>query len=281
MDIRTRNRALRSALLVMTAAAWGCGAEHDGQGPVEPVESVEQPIIETRRYAAECTDAYQNNWQGALAGAWTVCDRFVAELDNGSILDFYYDLHGSAWFWHDGGDQEPDGLEEVDLFFTLTHGGAISAADAVWAMWDQNVLATTSNMRLGDEGRGLSILAQDSCETLKIDSNTWDRWDSVFRGGLRGTVGSHGTLNLGSAEFDLGKVFAQRLNAGDTVTTAWFVANDTTAFNNQDTAVMFTGTDWGNCTNRRDTMTWSNFEAYPRLRDNTIGSWCGLIWDDI
>ncbi|MFZ5892996.1 MAG: DUF6345 domain-containing protein [Myxococcota bacterium] len=267
------------SLLALVLA--GCAVDAQPQSNDESLASQQQPVIETRKFGTHCTESYESNWQAALPGAFTVCSRFNTEADNGSIFEFYYDLWNKQFYWHNTGDHADNSLEDVDLFFTLTHGGAINSTNAAWAMWNNGALATTSNMRLGDEGRMLSIFAQDSCETLKVDANTWARWDSVFAGGLRATVGSHGTLNLGTAEYDVGKVFAQRLNAGDTIMQAWFVANDTTAFNNQDTAVMYTGTNQSNCETRRGNMTWNNFGSYSRLRDSSIGYWCGWIWDDI
>jgi len=268
----------------MLALMAGCAVNTSETS--EATDQSQQAIIETRKFGTHCTETYQNNssgvpWQALLPGAYTVCSRFNTELDNGSIFEFYYDMSGKQYYWHDTGDQADNSLEDVDLFFTLTHGGAINSTQAAWAAWDNNSLIVTSSMRLGDEGRMLSIFAQDSCETLKVDANTWARWDSVFQGGLRATVGSHGTLNLGTAEYDVGKVFAQQLNAGATIMNAWFVANDTTAYNNQDTAVMFTGANQTDCENRRAGMTWNNFGSYSRLRDGSIGYWCGWTWDDI
>jgi hypothetical protein len=273
----TTARAAQWASCALAVLTFACSSDPSD----ERVDQVGQPVIETRKFGTHCTEDYENNWQAALPGAYTTCSRFNTELDNGSIFEFYYNMQGKQYYWHDTGDHADNSLEDVDLFFTLTHGGAINNTQAAWATWDDPDLAVTTSMRLGDEGRGLSMFAQDSCETLKVDAYTWTRWDSVFRGGLRGTVGSHGTLHLSSAEYDVGKVFAQKLNAGWTFKSAWSYANDITAYNNQDAAVMFTGTNLANCESRRDNMTWNNFGSYGRLVDNAIGHWCGWIWDDI
>jgi hypothetical protein len=167
------------------------------------------------------------------------------------------------------------------MFVDFTHGGATSAAHSQWGRWNDNVLAGSEYMRLGDESVRLSVFAQFSCETLKVDSNTWARWDSVFAGGLRAALGSHDIFNWGTAEYDAGKTFAQYLNAGNTLTSSWVAGWDLTAYNNQDVAVMFTGLNQTECESRRDYMTWGNFSLYNRRQDSAIGYWCGWTWDDI
>ncbi len=244
----------------------------------EPISSVEQSVI-AKKFGTHCTDEYEVDWQDALPGAYTTCSRFNAELDNAATKSFYYNLEGAQAFFHESDDQRR--IEKVDLFFLLTHGDAIDANNAAWAMWDDGALAKTSSMRLGDEDIGLSIFAQDSCETLLFDANLWKRWDSVFKGGLRMSVGSHGTLHLNPSDYDVGKVFAQQLNAGQTITDAWYIASDATAQNNQDVAVMATGTSAANCESRMGNMTWNNFMNYPRLRDGAITHYCSWNWDDV
>jgi hypothetical protein len=133
-------------------------------------------------------------------------------------------------------------------------------------------------MRLGDEARGLSILATQSCQTLKIDAFTWQRWDSVFRGGLRAVLGSHGDVAIGGGD-NIGRTFATYLNQGYALREAWVYAVGSTAAKN-DVAVVFTGLNANDCTNRRLGMNWSNFKNYQRLRDNGFATWCWELWDD-
>lgn len=251
----------------------GCIAESD-----DSVAVTKQPVI-AKTFGTHCTDSYEDDWQDALPGAYTTCGRFNSALDDGATKVFYYNLEGALPYFYDSNDQQR--LEKVDLFFLLSHGGAISSTNAAWAMWDNGDLARSSNIRWGDEDIGMSIFAQDSCETLLFDANIWTRWDSVFKGGLRMTVGSHGTLHLNPSEYNVGKVFAQQLNAGVTITDAWYIANDATAQNNQDVAVMATGTSAANCESRMGNMTWNNFMNYSRLRDGSIAFYCSWNWDDV
>jgi hypothetical protein len=150
-------------------------------------------------------------------------------------------------------------------------------------MYDVGEWAFSSNMSLGNELRGTSVFATYAGYTMKVDAYTWNRWDSVFGGGLRMALGSHGALYSGVAEYDVGDVFAQYLNAGYTFKTAWAAAFDLTPYNNQDVAVMATGTSSSNCTTRRDNLSWDNFSysSYPRLNSSSIGAWCGWTWDNI
>jgi len=242
-------------------------------------------IVYARSFGTHSTESYQNSYQAPLPGADTCISRMNTELTvwwrNPSTQKFWYNLQGKQYYWHETGDQATNSLESVDMFVTFTHGGATSSAHSEWAMWDYWALASSDSMRLGDEGVGTSIFTQFSCDTLRIDSYTWARWDSVFAGGLRAALGSHGDLHWGEAEYDVGKVFAQYMTLGNTLKTSWAAGWDLTIYDNQDVAVMFTGSNQSDCESRRDNMTWNNFGSYPRLQDGAISYWCYWYWDDI
>ena len=130
---------------------------------------------------------YQNNWQVTLTGSDTAVSGMNSTLGS---TNFWFNLVGKQYYWYEAGDHDPLSLDTVDMFVEFTHGG-ITATDAEWAMWDQPVIAYSSQMRLGDDDVGMSIFTQVSCETLTADY-TWTRWSPVFKGGLRIALGSGG-----------------------------------------------------------------------------------------
>jgi hypothetical protein len=233
------------------------------------------------RFGMHCQDSYQNNWLATFTGGFTMCDRLGTTLSATATQHFYFNLAGKQFYWHETGDHAAASVEDVDLFFGNPHGGAWQSTYAEYGMWDQNVLATTNNMRLGDEARNTSIFATYSCKTLQTDANMWTRWDSVFAGGLRMSLGSHDTVWFGPAYQDSAKVFAQYLNAGWSVKDSWYYGLSSPAGSDTDIAVMTTGSNSGDCSARLSNMTWGNFSSYGQLRDGAIGWYCWWKWDDV
>lgn len=230
------------------------------------------------RFGTACQEEYQNNWQNELHYQWERCSAFNSELDDTDTKVFYYNLHGAKWWWENGGDQLAP--EVVALFYAGTHGGAWGNR-SVWAMWDQNQLADSSNMRLGDEANQLSLFFTYACETLKFsDGNLWTRMGPIMRGGVRFAGGSHGTLWDGITTDETGEDFADNLQHQHTLKYSWKDGNSDWA-TEQDVAVMATGTNSANCAARRDNMTWQNHGSYPRLRDGQIGYYCYTYWTNL
>ena len=239
----------------------------------------------SRNFGIHCTESYENGWLATLTAGKEVCDGFANRADDEAIKEFYYDLKDKQDYWHTTADYFNNALEDVDLFLTVTHGGAWSTDYSEWGMWNDNMLATSNSMRLGDTAnsrRGLSILSTFSCHTLQTDSYFMNRWNTVFEGGLRMVTGSHNLIYIGyPAEQYLGNDYAYYLNQGWTIASAWSTAMNNTSYNNMDSAVAATGTNSSDCASRRDNMTWDNFQDYPRLRDSSIGYYCWRYWDDI
>src|SRR5256885_1856001 len=104
------------------------------------------------RFGTECQADYQNNWQVNLEHSWKRCSWFNDELDDTDTKVFYYNLDGAKPFFETPSDQLE--LDNVHLAYVNTHGGGWSTK-SVWAMWNQNVLAESTSMRLGDESYGL------------------------------------------------------------------------------------------------------------------------------
>lgn len=229
-------------------------------------------------FATECQKDYQYGWQKKLNYSYTRCSMFNHELDDTDLPWYYWNLVGAKWRWEDTGDEFA--MDDVDLLYACTHGGA-SATDSRWTMWDNQQRAFSSQMRLGDEAWGLSLLATYSCNTLRTsDGLHWTRMSPIFKGGLRYAMGSHDKVYDGETTDEVGEDFADGLQKGKSLKYAWKDGNsDWDA--DQDLTVMATGANSGDCWNRRDYMTWQNFPYYPRLRDGQVGWRCFAHWDDI
>lgn len=228
-------------------------------------------------FGSECQEAYENNWQETLSYCYDICSGFNNELDDTDTKRFYYNLNGAKPYWENTYDQYE--LDNVDMAYACTHGGGWSTA-AVWAMYNQNQLAYSTNMRLGDEARMASVLSTYACETLKNDGKQWTRYGPIFRGGLRITTGSHGTLWSSWTTDECGEDYADNLQQGYSIKWSW---KDGVSdwWHDQDAAVMATGANSTDCWNRLNGMTWQNVTYYPRLRDGQIGYWCQYSWSNL
>ncbi len=230
------------------------------------------------RFGTECQADFQNNWQTNLSNSWKRCNWFNDELDDTDTKVFYYNLNGAKPYFETPNDQLE--LDNVHLVYVNTHGGGWSNK-SVWAMWNQNVLADSLNMRLGDEATGLNIFSTYSCETLKFNDNKmWTRMGSIMRGGVKIATGSHDKLYDSITTDEVGEDYADNLQGGDKIKYAWKDANSDWA-TDQDVTVMATGTDQSNCHSRRDNMKWQNFGGYARLRDNSVGWYCYSYWNNL
>jgi len=254
----------RRSLLALSAAGLLLAATQNAQA--------------VARFGTECQADYQNGWQTTLGNSWKRCEWFNNELDDTDTKVFYYDLHGAKSYFETTNDQVE--LDNVHLTYVNTHGGGW-ATKSVWAMWNQDVLADSTNMRLGDESYGLSILSTYSCETLKHnDDKMWTRMGAIFRGGAKMSTGSHDKLYDSITTDEVGEDYADNLQGGDKIKYAWKDANSDWA-TDQDVTIMATGTNKSNCHSRRDNMKWQNFGSYARLRDGDNGWYCYSSWNNL
>lgn len=227
------------------------------------------------RFGTGCQGDFENTWLTEVRDTWERCERFNNKLAQTDEHVFYWDLHDGASWWQNARDQIA--LDNVDLFYGCTHGG-VNSTSAAWAMWNYKTNAWSTLMRLGDEAVGLSFLATYSCDTLKYDDGrVWTRMAPILRGGARMVLGSYGKFWDSWYTTECGEVFANGLQNGWNVKDAWIDGNTDWYFQ-QEIAFMATGRDQENCDARRDSMTWSNFNDYPRLRDNQIGHACLSAW---
>jgi hypothetical protein len=217
---------------------------------------------------------------------WTMCHRFTAAIKPIAPSKFSYNLRppNAKPNWENTMDRLS--METVDIAFGYLHGG-ISASTADYGLWkdgvsDFNQRALTANMQFGNEGsggqRGLSILATYSCLTLSHDANLWTRWINPFRGGLRMALGSHALVPFGPVADDVGKTLGESLAAGALVRESWRRALASVPISAPG-IVMASGTSAADCSTRRDTMTWANFNTMPRVRDSKVKNLCWMKWE--
>ena len=234
-------------------------------------------------FGTYCQQEYEDGWLREVRDAWRHCSRFNNELDDTDTRIFYRNLHSARDEFETDNDQ--NGLERVDLAYIFTHGARSSDSGdhkAVWGMWDVDVFADSWDMWLGNENRGLSILASYVCETHTVeDGNAWTRWRNPFKGGLRYTVGSHDLLYSGSRVTDeCGREFADNLQDGDVIKYAWKKAVREIIVD-QDATAIASGSNAEDCHNRRDNMTWQNFSSYPRRRGDNMNHICWTYWNNL
>lgn len=232
-------------------------------------------------FGTYCQQEFEDGWQSTLNRAWRHCSRFNDKMDDTDTRLFYRNLHSARDEFEVDNDQ--NGLERVALAYVLTHGGASWDGEqkAAWGMWDNGVVADSRDMWLGNESRGLSILASYSCSTHTVnDGNAWFRWSKPFKGGMRYTVGSHGDLWSGPPTDECGREFADNLQDGDVIKHAWRKAVRE-PFVEQDATAIASGINAADCHSRRDGMRWSNYLDYPRRRDPNMNHICWTWWNNL
>jgi hypothetical protein len=276
MDWQRRRTLIVPLTLPLLAGAVACSEHRSSE-----FETSAAALDSSRLYGTYCQQDFQNDWRPLLSDTWTMCANFNSAMNDLSPQSFYWSMHGVASLWEDSEDQADDGgLDTVDLVFISTHGGAWTNPDvATQTMWDQDTRTLSTDWRLGDESRGLSLYATHSCETLMRDEHILDRWTSVFDGGLRMVVGSHGDLYTDTGD---GQRFANNMKSGQLIKDAW--ANALHGGSpDQDAAVLTTGSDENNCWARMNSINWSNLTSTntPRLQDNAWQYWCHIQWDNL
>lgn len=232
-------------------------------------------------FGTYCQQEFEDAWQLTLLRGWRHCSRFNNEMDDTDTLIFYRNLHSARDEFETDNDQ--NGLERVGLAYVHTHGSGSwgDVQKAAWMMWDENVVADSRDMWLGNENYGLSILASYACQTHMVnDGNAWFRWNKPFKGGMRYTVGSHNILWFGPTTDECGREFADNLQDGDVIKHAWRKAVRESGVE-QDATAIASGYDGEDCHHRRDTMRWQNYGDYPRRRDDRMNHICWTWWNNL
>lgn len=262
-------------LFVASLSMFTCVSENLSEIDETPknTTSIKQ-ALSSKLVGVHATKYYQSTWLGFLAFQWNMTNNFVNTIDNYDQVLFYYNLNGKQAYWHDDRDDETS-LDSVDLFFATTHGD-IDSNNAKWAMYNNNVWANSSQMRLGDDGRKLSIFTTYSCRTMTMDDLAW-RWRSIFRGGLRMACGMHDDAAGGSGMSPVGTYYAVFLQMG-TLVDAWGLAT-TSIWSLSPAIAATTANNSTNCYSRLNTMSWMNYSTKSRYRDSAIGYYCYEYWN--
>ena len=173
------------------------------------------------------------------------------------------------------------GSDSVDIVLIGTHGGENGSL----TMWEKDHRAYVFRMRLGDDGRQLSLLALWACDTMDENgsgANALDRfarWANAFSGGLRYAVGFHNDHMLSITTNEDGEDFAKKLNEGMTIRNAFNYAmtdwaQDIGIMDDHDPTVAASGRNASDCERRLNGMTLDNMVGTERLRDNQVGTLC-------
>ena len=244
----------------------------------------------TVHFGVRCQSDFQDSWAPTI-DVYAACDDFISEIQPYEFVDFYFNLHGAELAFYYGQPAETcnpcGGADSVDFFFMTTHGTiANNNADyAGYAMWDDacagtnppGCIAWTPNMRFGSSGQELKVFATFSCDTFKnSDGLFWNRWQTVYKGGLKIGVGGHDLLYTGNdtqAETNFAAYMLQNNSIGWSWLDAVYYANTS----NHPT-VANTGANSTDCWNRQG-FTVNNVVGASVLRDGAIGYVCWTNWN--
>lgn len=286
--MKTKKCWIRCAVFIAGAVnTMACSGGLSDFGPEsasdpEDVGRIEQALDANLRFGNYCQEDFQSEWRDTLIYSWERCAYFNNQMDDSITKAYYFNMHNAAQFFELPGDHQANntGADDVDLLWVNTHGGAwTNPMTSTMTMWETNLRAFTSNMRLGDTR--LQILATYACDMLKInDNNFWSRLGPTWRGGLKLWVGSHDTVVHSLTTNEVGEDFASYLQDGDSFKTAWHDALEDWNEDN-DAAVTAQGRTSAECYSRRDGMNLSNFPGFARLADNNNAVSCWTTWDDL
>jgi hypothetical protein len=266
---------MASAALALAASSCSSQAlTSENSGRTEQAFVSHGPLT----FGVRCEDDYQNNWQVD----WNnngMCNNFNYGIPNDSgdldQIAFYYNNHDDQPYIQKTSDTcfGCGGADTVDFFMVQCHGNN-TTTDGLMFLWNQNVTAKTSQMRLGDNGSA-SVFAAFSCSTMPLDSNFFARWDPPFAGGLKIALGAYDLVYNGNDQ--KGTELASRLENGEAVGFSW---NEAVwyADNSNHPLSVATGANSSDCANRHG-ATLGTMQSLGRLRDGAIGYMCWTEWN--
>ncbi len=229
-----------------------------------------------------CQDAFQNNWAPEV-DVYPACDSFISQIKSTDYVDFYFNLEGAVVAFQNGNGNEDcnpcGGVDSVDFFFMITHGTiANNNADyAGYAMWDDNSIAWTPNMRFGAVGKEVKIFSTFSCDTFKTsDGLFWARWSSALSGGVKIATGGHDLLYVDNSNTAT-QNFVTDMQNGMSIGSSW-LESLWYANNSNHPSVANTGANSTDCWNRQG-ATLESVQGMAPLRDGQIGYVCWSGWN--
>ena len=236
-------------------------------------------------FGTRCAQKFQNNWQKEVWYGTERCQLLTDQLSQTDTSLFQASMKGDQMgFTILDGVSVVSGVDSVDLFYVNTHGGAfkapyIEADDANLAFFEKDTLTQSSTWRFGNNNHKARIFSQYACETMRLDTHTWNRWNKAFKGGLYIATGSHALLYESISTNETGEDYAENLQDGLSVKWAWFDGN---ADWNAHQGVAVYASSSGNlsvCVDRLNLMTWQNINFFGRLRDGNMNRLCAS-WID-
>jgi hypothetical protein len=281
---------------------------------VGPVLSAHAQI----RSAAICTEAFENDpstnkpWLDQIWGAMDGCKNFVNTMNSMGASDFFFStnqgehhaLETQSGVWEDM-------VENEDILYWVGHSGAWSTHGANLAGFKFQDRVFGENLRLGNEGRRLSVLAMHGCMVLEpntitkgsniivqtssgpvdtgvvaIDDavqNVAPRWAATLAAGVRVLLGSWNTFIIGDSSHKgtvsgVGSDFATYMSNGMGISEAWWrAAYDGNSGNNP--AAYATGANSADCHNRLLNMNLQNMNTStftPRWQTGWVR--CEGLW---
>lgn len=278
-QLRTRYlRGIRMFKTYLAPIAVAAVSLNCSNSPTEPQEAVLIPyhdsagIAGAAKFGVGASSSFAlkpsgGTWQNDLPYAWNNTWGFWDQGNKNMNGMWAYNLQNAKGWW-----EQPSGfpntVNTVDFFFSETHGGVWTGPNkAVYAMWDYNSYAITSNMRLTRTGGFFTF----SCDTQKNDGGIWDRWSPVFQGGLRIATGGWDLLFDSPFTDDTGSNFAQYFENNEAFAYAWENAVQSLWEPTSAPSTMASGVSATDCTNRLYGMTAYNiFSSYPKLTDKVV-----------
>jgi hypothetical protein len=282
------NKARSVAIVGALAAAGTIGSMFLGAREAEAATT-------SLRFGYACQNTFNELPTVACCQA---AHAFSDQLTNYATRMFNWNLEGDVGprVFEDDFDHTSN-IEQVDIAYLATHSGAWHwfGADFAGKNFTETggggtggfgVEAYSKRMRLGDEQRGLSVLALNGCTAVagaargagngtttpkyKVLEDYWTRWNGVFRGGLRIVLGNWDSQISNST---IGSLFGKYVKQGLPLGTAWYRA-DREGKNTNDTAWGSFGNGESDCNSRMDSMTLQAMDWFPRRRDGEISWWC-------
>lgn len=279
---RKPSTAMRGPLWAAALAAIVSSCTPEQRSAPESWMTVSAAIVNySGKFGVYNSDQFQNNWNPNFAG-WNndMTMDFRNTMDDIASLEFEWGLAGSESYIEDLYNDHLTS-ERVDVMWLATHGG-VDGTEAFWAMWESGVLANSLLMRLGDEERNQRLLISVACNTLYSSDGLFvQRWQNVFRGGLKFVAGYWLDVFFAPTTVEVGEDFVTNLKNDWTIDNAWGDAADDWLWDNEP-SYWGTGTSLSNCEQRTDLMRYDHMlsdSSTPQLRDGQIAYYCGWNWD--
>lgn len=245
----------------------------------------------------------------------TACDTFHTNLaSKGSSVIKWNSVYGEVHALEDRWPTWENQVEGLDLLHVLGHGNGSGFDGWRFSSFYPGDFAVSKSMLLGTDltpndgvDSGLDVLSIHSCYALTasptvqhptdpkhhimppesgfpsnrlfefgVSESVWPRWSKAMTGGLKMIAGSWAEMPVSGAEKVAGN-YATYLAGGSAFSEAWRRAS----FDQHSLAspaVLVTGRDDPDCTNRLRNMKLSNLKTFDHLRGANVGFHCYQPW---